>query len=59
MPYQKTLIPGWKEVIHSDDYIKCSEAWENSLRTGEDYEVEHRLKKGEAAKISIYGWMAT
>lgn len=32
----------WEKVIHPDDLQNCLEHWTNSLRSGEEYEVEYR-----------------
>ncbi|WP_439574045.1 PAS domain S-box protein [Phreatobacter sp.] len=34
----------WQEVLHPDDVAPTIERWQNSLSTGEPYEVEYRLK---------------
>jgi PAS domain S-box-containing protein len=36
----------WQEVIHPDDLPACIERWEQSLTSGEVYEVEFRLRHG-------------
>lgn len=36
----------WQEVIHPDDLPACLERWEQSLKSGEIYEVEFRLRRG-------------
>jgi len=40
-------------AFHPDDWVKASEIWQNSLRTGEIYEVEHRLRRHDGE----YRWM--
>jgi PAS domain S-box-containing protein len=37
---------GWQAALHPDDLPRCLERWTNALRTGENYEVEYRLKRG-------------
>ena len=39
--------------FHPDDWEKASAAWRQSLRTGEAYEVEHRLRRHDGE----YRWM--
>lgn len=34
---------GWKKVVHPDDLEKTIDAWHHSLRTGENFEIEHRF----------------
>lgn len=35
---------GWKELLHPKDSERVSAAWRESLRTGEPYQVEYRLR---------------
>jgi PAS domain S-box-containing protein len=41
------------EAFHPDDWVKASAAWQHSLRTGEVYEAEHRLRRRDGE----YRWM--
>jgi PAS domain S-box-containing protein len=41
------------ESFHPDDWKKASQVWEHSLKTGEVYEVEHRLCRHDGE----YRWM--
>lgn len=34
---------GWKRIIHPDDLPSLCERWEESLRTGREYEAEYRI----------------
>ncbi|MEO7996238.1 MAG: CHASE3 domain-containing protein [Gemmatimonadaceae bacterium] len=43
---------GWLSVIHPDDVSSTVERWTNSLATGEPYEVNFRLKRGDG----VYRW---
>lgn len=43
---------GWKRVIHPEDYEDAAAMWRRSLRTGEPYNVEHRMLLANGA----YGW---
>ena len=36
----------WQQVIHPDDLPACLERWQQSLKSGEIYEVEFRLRRG-------------
>lgn len=38
---------GWKMFVHPDDIEETIKIWENSLKTGNLYEVEYRFKKAE------------
>jgi PAS domain S-box-containing protein len=64
---------GWKDVFHPDEQPLAREKWSHSLRTGETYEIEYRLRhhsgeyrwvlgralpvRGEGAEI--VRWMGT
>lgn len=43
---------GWKRVVHPEDYDAAAAAWRHSLRTGEPYNVEHRMLRANG----VYGW---
>jgi PAS domain S-box-containing protein len=36
---------GWQDVVHPDDLGPCVTSWTHSLRTGEPYEFEFRLRR--------------
>jgi PAS domain S-box-containing protein len=38
---------GWLSVLHPDDAETCVKRWTHSLTTGEPYEVEFRLRRGD------------
>jgi PAS domain S-box-containing protein len=40
-------------AFHPDDWVKASAIWQKSLKTGEIYEVEHRLRRHDGE----YRWM--
>jgi diguanylate cyclase (GGDEF)-like protein/PAS domain S-box-containing protein len=44
-PSEELLGDGWHEVVHTEDRRNCVEQWTSSIRTGEDYEVEYRLRR--------------
>lgn len=44
---------GWVPVIHPDDLQTCIDSWENALRTGQEYQVQYRLKRGSDG---LYHW---
>jgi diguanylate cyclase (GGDEF)-like protein/PAS domain S-box-containing protein len=48
----KGLNWGWEDVLHPDDLVPCREGWKHSLRTGEAYEIEVRLRRLDGA----YRW---
>lgn len=39
---------GWAAMIHPDDRMPCQEAWQHSLRTGEPFELEYRIRAAQA-----------
>ena len=47
---------GWLETIHPDDRGRVTEAWEHSIRTGEAYSVETRIRSGRTGE---YRWFLT
>ena len=46
---------GWEKIIHPEDWEKNKIPWEESVRTGKDYEAENRLLR----KDGIYLWHLT
>ena len=44
MPYGSTDGEGWNALFHPDDQALAWEKWRHSLRTGEPYEIEYRLR---------------
>ena len=36
----------WRTAVHPDDVAVCLARWEQSIRTGEAYEIEYRLRRG-------------
>ncbi len=36
---------GWRGSIHPNDLSQCLDNWTTALRTGEDFEVEYRLRR--------------
>ncbi len=49
---EQMLGAGWQAVIHAEDLPACLERWGHSLATGEEYEVEFRLRRYDGA----YRW---
>ena len=43
---RETTRDGWVRVIHPDDLAVCIEKWSHSWSTGEDFELEYRLRSG-------------
>lgn len=49
---EQVLDEGWQDVVHPDDLANCMKYWTHSLRTGEYYEAELRLKRADGT----YRW---
>ena len=47
---------GWSKLLHPDDVPECMRCWEHSLKTGEHFEIEYRLR---AANDMQYHWYLT
>ncbi len=45
------LGAGWQAVIHPDDLPRCIALWTHSLKTGEPYEVEFRLRRPDGSYL--------
>lgn len=43
MTLEETQGWGWSHLLHPDDYEKTLQTWNESLRTGKDYNVEYRF----------------
>jgi len=43
---------GWRPAIHPDDLARSVETWGRSVRSGERYEIEYRLRRSDGA----YRW---
>jgi two-component system, chemotaxis family, CheB/CheR fusion protein len=47
LSFAETKDKGWSLVLHPDDYARTVQVWQHSLRTGEDYQVEYRLRRND------------
>ena len=43
---------GWRAFVHPDDYDQVLARWRHCLRTGDHYDVEHRLRRADG----VYRW---
>jgi diguanylate cyclase (GGDEF)-like protein/PAS domain S-box-containing protein len=50
--HEKMIEESWQDVIHPADLPECLERWRHSLKTGEYYETEFRLRGADG----IYRW---
>jgi PAS domain S-box-containing protein len=53
VPTSATIGDNWGSILHPDDLPRTEKAWEHSLRTGEPYEIEYRLRH----RSGEYHWM--
>jgi PAS domain S-box-containing protein len=44
---------GWQEMVHPEDLQTCNERWARSLKTGEIYSIEFRLRR---SSDETYRW---
>lgn len=44
MPYGTTDGEGWNDMFHADDREQAFAQWRHCIATGDDYEVEYRLR---------------
>ncbi|WMJ74129.1 PAS domain S-box protein [Cytophagaceae bacterium ABcell3] len=51
-PFEETSGDQWNEQFHPDDQERAWRKWQHSLKTGEPYEIEYRLR----AKDGKYRW---
>jgi PAS domain S-box-containing protein len=49
---QKLMELGWTEILHPDDQEKARRIWEESVLTGQPYEVEYRLRRADG----VFRW---
>ena len=50
---ESALGDGWFQVPHPDDLPAMAEAWTRALRSGEPYDVEHRVRLADGR----FRWM--
>ena len=43
---------GWANVLHPDDLDRTLARWDHSLRTGDEYEIEYRLRRADG----VFRW---
>lgn len=43
----ESLGSAWASVLHPDDFARTLEQWTRSLRTGQDYEIDYRLRRAD------------
>ncbi len=52
LTFEQMRGTGWKVIIHPDDLDGCMAAWGKSMRAGDPFEIEYRLR----GKDGAYRW---
>lgn len=52
LSFEQTQGEGWNLVVHPEDIQRANKNWNNSLKTGEPYEIEYRLRRHDG----FYAW---
>ncbi len=52
-PLEAGFGDGWKNIVFPDDLGRVAERWSHSIRTGEDYSIEYRIRR---ASDGAYRW---
>ena len=52
LPTEQLLRDGWRDVVHPDDLPDVGARWAHALSTGEEYNVEFRLRAADGS----YRW---
>ncbi|HEY9799390.1 MAG TPA: PAS domain S-box protein [Leptolyngbyaceae cyanobacterium] len=50
---EQTQGEGWQYILHPDDVERTFAIWQNSLQTGNSYNIEYRLRRGSDGE---YRW---
>lgn len=53
LTHEVALGEGWMQIQHPDDLELALSAWMHSIKTGEPYDVEHRIRLADGS----YGWV--
>ncbi len=53
LAFEQTQGWGWKQALHPDDARVSVDKWEHAVKTGEDYEIEYRIRR---ASDGSYRW---
>jgi PAS domain S-box-containing protein len=53
LTHETALGEGWMRIQHPDDLQSSLNAWMHSIKTGEPYDVEHRIRLADGS----YGWV--
>ena len=55
VPHGSTDGEGWNDLFHPDDRERAWTAWRHSLATGEDYDIEYRLRHYDGRYLWVLG----
>ena len=47
LTYEQARGDGWAGMVHPDDRAAATDRWSHALHSGEPYEAEYRLRRGE------------
>jgi diguanylate cyclase (GGDEF)-like protein/PAS domain S-box-containing protein len=50
---EQSRVSGWTAALHPDDVAECAGKWAQSLRSGDPYEIEYRIRR---ASDGAYRW---
>ncbi len=53
--HEQSKGEGWSDMFHPDDREKAWKKWNHSLKTGDIYEIEYRLKKHTGEYVWVLG----
>ncbi|WP_247235667.1 PAS domain-containing sensor histidine kinase [Telluribacter sp. SYSU D00476] len=53
LTYEQSRGMKWSEVLHPDDYERTWQVWNQSLQTGQPYQVEYRMRRYDGE----YQWL--
>ena len=53
LTFEQTKGLGWKTVLHPDDLQSCFDNWDETVKTGEKFEIEYRIRR---ASDGEYRW---
>jgi len=52
MSFESLKNWGWQQTIHAEDWGKTQKMWQQSIDTGQDFQIEHRFLRHDG----IYRW---
>jgi PAS domain S-box-containing protein len=58
LPREAARAPAWQGIVHPDDLPRVLASWEQSMRSGQDFNVECRLRRADGAYRWFKGYAA-